>query len=86
MAATSQHPGAERGLTGCSDNRPKGSRRSRFPLVTIAFFAGLLIAAGPAAASRPAQPATAWTIYGDVIVEVASPKDPHTGVVLRRVS
>jgi hypothetical protein len=49
-------------------------------LATVAVFAGLLAAAGPAAAS---QPATAWTVYGDVIVEVASPKDPHTGVVLR---
>ena len=40
-----------------------------------------LAAAGPAAASRPTAPhPPGWTIYGDVIVELASPKDPHTGI------
>jgi hypothetical protein len=48
-------------------------------LATVAVFAGLLAAAAPASASRP----SAWTIYGDVIVEVASPKDQTSGVVLR---
>jgi hypothetical protein len=50
-------------------------------LMTFATAATALAAAGPAAASRPAAPhPPSWTIYGDVIVEVASPKDPHTGM------
>ena len=39
-------------------------------LVTVAVFSGLLVTAGP-------RRATAWTVYGDVIVEVASPTDPR---------
>jgi hypothetical protein len=53
------------------------------PLLIVAAFGVLLAATQPAAASPPA---TAWTVYGDVIVELASPKDQHSGVVLRRVS
>ena len=34
---------------------------------------------------RPAPPSTAWTIYGDVIVEVVSPKDPASGGVALRL-
>ena len=31
--------------------------------------------------SRPPAPhPPGWTIYGDVIVEVVGPKDPHTGL------
>ena len=53
----------------------------RTTLVSIAVAGTALAAAGPAAASRPTAPhPPGWTIYGDVIVEVASPKDPHTGM------
>jgi hypothetical protein len=53
-------------------------------LLTVMAFAVVLAAAGPALASAPApRQATAWTIYGDVIVEITSPKDQHSGVVLR---
>jgi hypothetical protein len=50
------------------------------PLLTVAVFGALLAAAQPAAASPPA---TAWTVYGDVIVELTGPKDSNTGLALR---
>ena len=37
------------------------------------------ILAAAASRPRPAPPSTAWTIYGDVIIEVVSPKDPASG-------
>ena len=41
------------------------------PILALSVGAGLLAAAAPATASRPApQGPPAWTIYGDVIVEV----------------
>jgi hypothetical protein len=53
-------------------------------LLTVMAFAVMLAVAGPASASSPApRQASAWTIYGDVIVEITSPKDQHSGVVLR---
>jgi hypothetical protein len=60
---------------------------SRATLASVVLLIGLLAAAGPAAASRPrpAPPASAWTIYGDVIIEVASPKDPASGGVALRL-
>jgi hypothetical protein len=52
----------------------------RSGLISLAVTGGLLVAAGPAAASRPPAPhPPGWTIYGDVIVEIVSPKDPHSG-------
>ncbi len=48
----------------------------RATLVSLA-----VAAAGLPAASRPPAPhPPGWTIYGDVIVEVVSPKDPASGV------
>ncbi len=53
---------------------------SRAILASLVVLIGLLAAAGPAAASRPPAPHPAtWTIYGDVIIEVVSPKDPASG-------
>jgi hypothetical protein len=50
-------------------------------LMTLAVAGYSLAAAGPASASRPpVQHPPGWTVYGDVIVEVASPQDPHTGM------
>jgi hypothetical protein len=59
----------------------------RSTLLMLLVAGGLLVAVGPAAASqpRPAPPATAWTIYGDVIVEVVGPKDPASGGVALRL-
>jgi hypothetical protein len=40
-----------------------------------------LAVAEPAAASRPPAPhPPGWTVYGDVIVEAASPRDSSTGM------
>ena len=41
------------------------------PILALSVVAGLLAAATPASASRPEpQAPPAWTVYGDVIVEV----------------
>jgi hypothetical protein len=49
-------------------------------LMTLAVAGYSLAAAGPASASRPPAPhPPGWTVYGDVIVEVASPRDVQTG-------
>lgn len=58
---------------------------TRAMLTSLVVLISLLAAAGPAAASRPrpAPPATAWTVYGDVIIELTSPKDPATGLALK---
>ena len=53
----------------------------RTTLVSLAVAGSALAAAGPAAASRPAAPhPPGWTVYGDVIIDVVSPKDTHTGM------
>jgi hypothetical protein len=53
---------------------------NRAMLMTFATAATALAAAGPASASRPPAPhPPGWTVYGDVIVEVASPRDVQTG-------
>ena len=53
----------------------------RSSLVSLAVAGGLLAAAGPAAASRPPAPhPPTWTVYGDVIVEVMSPRDSNSGL------
>ena len=53
---------------------------NRAMLMTFAVAGYSLAAAGPASASRPPAPhPPGWTVYGDVIVEVASPRDVQTG-------
>jgi hypothetical protein len=53
----------------------------RTTLISLAVAGTALGAAGPASASRPPAPhPPGWTVYGDVIVGVVSPKDPHTGM------
>jgi len=48
--------------------------------------AALILAAPPAAAARTAPPQPpGWAVYGDVIIEVASPKDPASGGVALRL-
>jgi hypothetical protein len=47
----------------------------------MTFATAALAAAAPASASRPpAAHPPGWTVYGDVIVELSSPRDPHTGM------
>ena len=53
----------------------------RATLISLVVAGSALVATGSATASRPPAPLPpGWTVYGDVIVEVVSPKDPHTGM------
>jgi hypothetical protein len=50
-------------------------------LISLAVAGTALAAAGPAAASSPPAPhPPGWTVYGDVIVEVVSPRDSNSGM------
>ena len=53
----------------------------RITLISLGVAGTALVTAGPAAASRsPVPHPPGWTVYGDVSVEVVSPKGSNTGM------